>query len=202
MINLWTMPWSTPTFAKTTLAPTIILMAPRKCQPSLSTLWSKHPLAHHPPFGPPQLLRDPSPLALLSLWWSSTKTTPLPFSTLPRASLPPFGKGSSRTPWPPWLSTIKYLTLNDGWTTIETRFHSRQVSDPRDTSLTMRPEYRTLLFRQGMGTINKHTGSNNWLKGKCVTGSWNEASLYASWTGVSSGTGRRYLSDSITVQFD
>ena len=23
----------------------------------------------------------------------------------------------------------------------------------------------------------------------CVTGSWNEASLYASWTGVSSGTG-------------
>jgi hypothetical protein len=35
-----------------------------------------------------------------------------------------------------------------------------------------------------------------------VTGSWNEASSYASWTGVSSGTGQRYLSDSITVQFD
>jgi hypothetical protein len=35
-----------------------------------------------------------------------------------------------------------------------------------------------------------------------VTGSRNEASSYASWTRVSSGTGRRYLSDSITVWFD
>jgi hypothetical protein len=31
------------------------------------------------------------------------------------------------------------------------------------------------------------------------TGSWNEASSYALWTRVSSGTGQRYLSDSITV---
>jgi hypothetical protein len=35
-----------------------------------------------------------------------------------------------------------------------------------------------------------------------VTGSWNEASSYALWTRVSSGTGQRYLSDSITVRFD
>jgi hypothetical protein len=34
---------------------------------------------------------------------------------------------------------------------------------------------------------------------RSVTGSWNEASSYASWTGVSSGTGQRYLSDSITA---
>jgi hypothetical protein len=33
-----------------------------------------------------------------------------------------------------------------------------------------------------------------------VTGPWNRTSSYVSWTGVSSGTGQRYLSDSITVQ--
>jgi hypothetical protein len=48
-----TMPWSIPGSAKTTLAPTIILMDPRKCQPSPSTLWLKHPLALRPSFGPP-----------------------------------------------------------------------------------------------------------------------------------------------------
>jgi hypothetical protein len=51
--NLPTTSWSTPGSAKTTLAPTIILTAPRKCQPSPSILWSKHPLALRPSFGPP-----------------------------------------------------------------------------------------------------------------------------------------------------
>ena len=30
---------------------------------------------------------------------------------------------------------------------------------------------------------------SEWCTWQSVTGSWNEASLYASWTGVSSGTG-------------
>jgi hypothetical protein len=165
-INLWTMPWSTPSSAKTTLIPTIILTGPRKCQPSPSTLWSKHPLALRPPFGPLRLLRDPSPPALPNLWWSSTKTTPSLSSTLPRASPPPSGKESSRTPWPPWLSMTKYPTSNDGWTTIETQSRFRRASDLRGTLLMTRPGYQTSLYRWGMGTISKRIGSNNWLKGK------------------------------------
>jgi hypothetical protein len=51
-INLQTMPWCTRTSAKTIPAPTIILTAPRKCQPSPSTLWLKHPLTCYPSFGP------------------------------------------------------------------------------------------------------------------------------------------------------
>jgi hypothetical protein len=46
------------------------------------------------------------------------------------------------------------------------------------------------------GTLLKHVEvTNDW----GVTSSRNEASLYASWTRVSSGTGQKYLSDSITV---
>jgi hypothetical protein len=63
-----TTPLYTRTFAKTTPAPTTIPMAPRKCQQSPSTLWSKHPLTRRPPFSPPQPLCNPSPPALLNLW--------------------------------------------------------------------------------------------------------------------------------------
>jgi hypothetical protein len=50
---------------------------------------------------------------------------------------------------------------------------------------------------QAINTINQTVQSK-----QVVTSSWNEASLYASWTRVSSRTGQRYLSDSITVRFD
>jgi hypothetical protein len=79
---------------------------------------------------------------------------------------PPFGRGNNKTPWPPWPSTTKYLTSNDGWTTIKTWCCSRRVSDPRGTSLTMRPGYRALLSQRGMETTSKRIGSNNWPKGK------------------------------------
>jgi hypothetical protein len=47
------------------------------------------------------------------------------------------------------------------------------------------------------GSECRHVKSMSYIP--CVTGSWNEASLYILWTRVSSGTGQRYLSDSITV---
>jgi hypothetical protein len=51
--NHLTTPWPIPGSAKTTLVPITIPTGSRKCQPSPLTLWLKHPLAHHPPYGPP-----------------------------------------------------------------------------------------------------------------------------------------------------
>jgi hypothetical protein len=60
---------------------------------------------------------------------------------LPRALPPPFEKGSSKTPWLPWPSTTKYLTLSDGWTIIGTQSPSQQVNVPKGILLTMKPGY-------------------------------------------------------------
>jgi hypothetical protein len=68
MTNPLTTPSSTLSFAKTTLAHTTILTDPEECPPSLSTLWLRCPLAHHPPYSLLRLLCDPSPLALPKLW--------------------------------------------------------------------------------------------------------------------------------------
>jgi hypothetical protein len=40
------------------------------------------------------------------------------------------------------------------------------VSDPRGTSLMMKPGYQTLSYQWGTGITNKRTGSSNWPKGK------------------------------------
>jgi hypothetical protein len=161
-----TTPWSTPGSVKIILAPTIIPTDPRKCQPLPLTLWSRHPLTRRPPFSPPRLLCDPSPLALPKLWWSSTKTTPSPSSTLPRASPPPFERGNNKAPWLPWPSTTKYLISRGDWTIIETLSRSQQVTGPKGMLSTTKQEYQTLSYQPGMGTTNRHIGSSSWPKGK------------------------------------
>jgi hypothetical protein len=52
-INLPTTPSFTLGSAKTTPAPTITPTDHKRCPPSLSILWLKHPLALRPPYGPP-----------------------------------------------------------------------------------------------------------------------------------------------------
>jgi hypothetical protein len=156
----------TPTSARTTLALTTTLTAPKQCQLSPSTLWSKHPLTRRPPFGPPRPLRDPSPLALLSLWWSSTKTTLSPSSTLPRASLPPYERGISRMPWLLKPLATKYPTLNNDWIITETRSPFRPATVLKGTWPMMRQGHQTSSSRRGTESINRHTGSSSWPRGK------------------------------------
>jgi hypothetical protein len=88
MTNPQTMPLSTPTSARTTPVPTITPTDPKKCPISPLILWSRQPLALHPPYGPPWLLHAPSPPPPPNIWWSSIRTTQPLSSTLPRASLP------------------------------------------------------------------------------------------------------------------
>jgi hypothetical protein len=69
-------------------------------------------------------------------------------------------------PWPLRPSITKYPTSNDDWTTTETQFLSQRVIALRGMSSMMRPEHRPSLYPREMESINKHTGSSSWPKGK------------------------------------
>jgi hypothetical protein len=85
---------------------------------------------------------------------------------LPRASPSPYGKGTNRMPWPPKPSVIKYPTSSSDWTTTETQSPSQLATALKDMLPTTKLERQTLSYQWERGSINRHTGSSSWPKGK------------------------------------
>jgi hypothetical protein len=87
-------------------------------------------------------------------------------STLPRASPPPYERGTGRMLWLSWPSMTKYPTSNDDWTTTRTQSPSQPVIALRGTSSMTRRGCQPSLSQREIGSTNKRIGSSNWPKGK------------------------------------